>query len=54
MNWHDERALLRREATELSSLQLTGTEWLSQKELSRKLGERIKDEMVSFLYNRTN
>jgi hypothetical protein len=46
MNYHDERALLSREAIEPTTLQFSGTMWLSNKELNKKLGERIKEDMV--------
>lgn len=49
MNYHDERALKQVEATEPSTMILTGTEWLPKTEMSKKLDERIKDEMVCFL-----
>lgn len=47
MSYHDEKKRAHRDdALEDNTLQLVGTEWLSQSKMESKLGERIKDEMV--------
>jgi len=49
VSYHDERTLQKKESTEPSNLMLTGSDWLSQKDLSKKLGERVKDELYGQL-----